>query len=298
MKKELAAAVKSKLEMLVNSRSARDLHLIEDSETLLRKKQILKDREVELLKGRADVQVLQVENVTAEEMHVTYKCHYKYFHNDRKSFYMEEKMEDRMAIFQNGMIVSDDKIEVNREDETDENREDESDERVPFRYDRLAAVQYAERWWNTHNPKYKNFDVNCTNYVSQCLRAGGAPMRGYPGRSAGWWMQNSNWSYSWTVAHSLTMHLGHSKTGLRASRVYKPEALMPGDVICYDFQGDGRFDHTTIVVSKDKSNMPLVNANTYNSRMRYWDYEDSTAYTPNIAYRFYHIEDDAGSKKQ
>lgn len=64
-----------------------------------------------------------------------------------------------------------------------------------------------------------------------------------------------------------------------------------GDVICYDFEGDGRWNHTTIVVAKDADGMPLVNANTYNSRMRYWAYEDSTAYTPNMKYAFFHITD-------
>lgn len=64
-----------------------------------------------------------------------------------------------------------------------------------------------------------------------------------------------------------------------------------GDVICYDFEGDGRWNHTTIVVAKDADGMPLVNANTYNSRMRYWAYEDSTAYTPNMKYTFFHITD-------
>lgn len=39
--------------------------------------------------------------------------------------------------------------------------------------------------------------------------------------------------------------------------------------------------------------MPLVNAQTYDSRMRYWSYEDSTAYTPSIRYTFFHILDDA-----
>ena len=54
-----------------------------------------------------------------------------------------------------------------------------------FGYNRLKAVQYAERWWNDHNPTFKKFDVDCTNYISQCLHAGGAPMRGYPNRGKG-----------------------------------------------------------------------------------------------------------------
>ncbi len=60
----------------------------------------------------------------------------------------------------------------------------------------------------------------------------------------------------------MKMYLSNSKAGLRAVRVKSAEELMPGDVICYDFEGDGRFNHTTIVVAKDKGNMPLVNART------------------------------------
>ena len=32
------------------------------------------------------------------------------------------------------------------------------------------------------------FTVDCTNFVSQALRAGGAPMSGYPNRNKGWWI--------------------------------------------------------------------------------------------------------------
>lgn len=116
-------------------------------------------------------------------------------------------------------------------------------------------------------------------------------MTGYPNRARGWWCQNESWSYSWAVAHSLRWYLSGSRIGLQAVEVPEPEQLMAGDVICYDFQGDGRFDHTTIVVAKDQDGMPLVNAHTTNSRMRYWSYEDSSAYTPNIRYKFFHIID-------
>lgn len=117
-------------------------------------------------------------------------------------------------------------------------------------------------------------------------------MTGYPNRTKGWWMQNNNWSYSWSVAHALRWYLPRAKSGLRAVEVKSPEELLLGDVICYDFEGDGRINHTTIVTAKDAHGMPLVNAHTANSRMRYWDYEDSTAYTPNIQYTFLSIVDD------
>ena len=77
---------------------------------------------------------------------------------------------------------------------------------------------------------------------------------------------------------------------MRAVQVNRPEELLPGDIICYDWDGDGRWDHNTIVTAKDPMGMPLVNAHTVNSRHRYWDYRDSYAWTPNTRYRFYRIE--------
>ena len=130
-------------------------------------------------------------------------------------------------------------------------------------YDREAAVRYANKWWNDYNPAYPKFDVDCTNYVSQCLRAGGAPMWGYPNREKGWWIQGGTWSFSWSTSHSLRWYLGTSKKGLTATRVASADLLEPGDVISYDFQNDGRFDHSTIVTAK-VGGVPLVNAHTYN----------------------------------
>lgn len=166
-------------------------------------------------------------------------------------------------------------------------------ESARFVYDRQAAVRYAEYWWNDANPAYEFFEVNdCTNYISQCLEAGGAPMRGYPNRSTGWWYEQNNWSFSWSVSHAFRWYLSGSTKGLQATEVDSPEELRPGDVICYDFNGDGRFDHTTIVVAKNADRMPLVNAHTNNSRHRYWDYQDSMAWTPECDYKFFRIGKD------
>ncbi|MFD1065788.1 amidase domain-containing protein [Oceanobacillus locisalsi] len=157
-------------------------------------------------------------------------------------------------------------------------------------YNRLEAVKYAERWWNSYNPEYLRFEDDCTNYISQCLRAGGSPMWGEPVRERGWWYGSDSWSFSWSVAHSFRWYLSGSERGIRGIEVETPEELKPGDVICYDFDGDGAWNHTTIVVRKDADNMPLVNAHTDNSRNRYWSYEDSTAWTPEIQYKFFRIE--------
>lgn len=158
-------------------------------------------------------------------------------------------------------------------------------------YNRAAAVDYANRWWNSHNPAFPVFNDDCTNYISQCLYAGGAPMRGYPNTHDGWWIRGNKWSLSWATTHSLRWYLGGSKRGLTATQVARPEQLQLGDVILYDFQGNGRWDHATIVTAKTQDGMPLVNAHTNNSRYRNWEYRNSGAYTPNIKYIFFHIND-------
>lgn len=157
-------------------------------------------------------------------------------------------------------------------------------------YNRMEAVRYAELWWNDFNPNFHRFEDDCTNFISQCLYAGGIPMEFSQSRSKGWWYRGgqNGWSFSWTVANSFKQYLetgGH----IKVQQVERPELLMIGDVICYDFDGDGRWQHNTIVVRKDVYGMPLVNAHTTNSRNRYWDYRNSTAYTPNIRYAFFHI---------
>lgn len=164
---------------------------------------------------------------------------------------------------------------------------------VPYR--REAAVAYAERWWNEPNASYEEFAVNCTNYVSQCIFAGGIPMDYTGRRESGWWYrgrQNNveQWSYSWAVANALQLYLSHPRAyGLKAEAVDRPELLQLGDVICYDWDGNGRYQHSTIVTAFTPEGMPLVNANTVSSRHRYWDYRDSYAWTDRTQYRFFHI---------
>lgn len=153
-------------------------------------------------------------------------------------------------------------------------------------YDRHKAVHYAERWWNTRNPAYIKFKDDCTNYISQCLAAGGFPMSGFGNRNKGWWYRNGKYSYSWAVAHALQLFLAGSRFTREVKSV---DQLSLGDIICYDFEGDGRFNHNTIITGRDGEGQPLVNAHTYDSRQRFWKYEDSSAYTPKIRYRFFHI---------
>ncbi len=258
------------------------------------KKRSLEKRGASIVKAKAIGKIKGEPHIQEDSKYISYMAHFQYLIKQGKTFYIEEEVEERVAEFYKETLVEDkEKLVLYDQDTVDtvDILEEDSRSSYPFHYDRRKAVQYAEKWWNSHNPQFHAFEVDCTNYISQCLHAGGAPMRGFPARGTGWWMRSKNWSYSWSVAHSMRMHLANSTIGLRAKEVERPEELLLGDVICYDFQGDGRFDHTTIVTAKDEQKMPLVNAHTTNSRKRYWDYEDSTAYTENIKYKFFTIYD-------
>ncbi|WP_216830764.1 amidase domain-containing protein [Alkalihalobacterium elongatum] len=278
--------------MFVDSKRNEDVIISEiDKKCLDRKLTSLHSRDSELVNSTVNAQVLGQQTYD-HETKVEYALHYQQSIKQRRNFYIEESIQHRIATFNGNELMDDVEIIPSNVEETTPNLEripdvEESEER--WNYDRREAVRYAERWWNDYNPEFRKFTDNCTNFISQCLRAGGAPMVGNPNRSRGWWYQNKNWSYSWSVAHSMRWHLSGAKSGLRGKEMPSASELSPGDVICYDFNGDGRWQHTTIVVARDENGEPLVNAQTTNSRMRYWKYEDSTAWTPNIKYKFFRI---------
>lgn len=221
---------------------------------------------------------------------VHYLMHFTILVKQGNYFYLEESIQPFETRFNHGTCVSHDKLKVNQTIRVQNGRNGRGIERnKSLQYDRRVAVQYAEYWWNQYNPKFPQFTVDCTNFISQCLRAGGASMQGAPDRESGWWYRADNWSYSWSVAHSLRWYLSGATRGLQGKEVDDASQLKAGDVICYDFEGDGRWDHNTIVVAKDEVGEPLVNAHTDNSRHRFWSYEDSTAWTPKIKYKFFRI---------
>ncbi|WP_078549631.1 amidase domain-containing protein [Litchfieldia alkalitelluris] len=295
MKDQLRELIHRRVQLYVGKDERNGISLgVEEASKIYKKKESYQKRNAEIIKCKAETKVLSQDEME-EEIHLDYLVHFQYLVKQKENIFLEEAYEERRARFRDNKMIDDreliksfseaDRIPIHSENDVVDR------ERVQYTYDRLAAVKYAERWWNDYNPEYKKFDVDCTNYISQCIHAGGVPMNGFTNRSKGWWMKNNNWSFSWSVANSMRWHLSGSKSGLQAKEVSGPEDLLLGDIICYDFEGDGKYNHTTIVVAKDYDGMPLVNAHTQNSRMRYWAYEDSTAYTPNIKYKFFSIID-------
>ena len=266
----------------------------QDMAGLMRSRSSQQRRHVSLVHSRAAGEITRMQKIENQTI-VDYTIYYEWLFKQREQLYVEERQEFRRASFENRLLTTDNEI-IRHSLELDpkaplplDHLEEKNEYRSKNRYNRREAVRYAERWWNDYNPIYNKFTDNCTNFISQCLHAGGAPMNRTGQKSKGWWTEGASWSLSWTVAHSLRWYLSGSTSGLRGEEKATAQELQPGDVICYDFTGDGRWQHTTMVVAKDENNEPLVNAQTVNSRMRYWSYEDSTAWTPEIKYKFFRI---------
>jgi Putative amidase domain len=270
-------------------------HFIQDKEyqAIQRKVELYSNRNISLVKayGNLEAKNIWVEN---EVTYLNYTLHTRYFLKQNDLYFEEDQQERQMAI-ENNVILYDIEFPIEEDEEDFEIEEDNlNDENIDRNnvYNRFNAVKYAETWWDGHNNEYPLYANDCTNFISQCLRAGGLKMVGMPKAGVGWWYKNySSSSYSWRVAHALRKYLPGSKSGIKAEEVPTQKHLSLGDIILYDFEGDGRWNHCTIVVAKDENGEPLVNAHTQNSRKRYWSYYDSTAYTDNIKYKFFHIID-------
>lgn len=209
-----------------------------------RKLELCKKRQVEIVKITGKGHMF---HHFKERQYETYHylLHVAFLMKQREDFYIEEIVIPYQYKTENGAVISHEELKnKNIEQENSETLdliEKRDGERERFTYDRMKAVQYAEQWWNSYHPDFRTFDVDCTNFVSQCIYAGGAPMWGSPNRERGWWYGGNNWSFSWAVAHSLRWYLSGATKGIKGVEVTTAEQLIPGDVICYDLEGM-RFD--------------------------------------------------------
>ena len=89
-------------------------------------------------------------------------------------------------------------------------------------YNRDAAILYAQKWANSFNPQYPNFEKigvensDCANFVSQCLFAGGLAMKKGTTRNDydEWYYESMyNHSGSWSGAQSLRLYIKYNTVG-------------------------------------------------------------------------------------
>ena len=113
-------------------------------------------------------------------------------------------------------------------------------------FDRNLSVAYAAEYAYKYNPAYYNFSPlggDCTNFVSQCLHAGGIPMNYFLN---GWFYRNLNSrAPAWTGVNEFwTFGVNNKGAGVKLTPCIKNE-LEIADII--QLGNGSRFYHSLIV---------------------------------------------------
>jgi hypothetical protein len=108
-----------------------------------------------------------------------------------------------------------------------------------------------------YNPAYIRFSNDCTNFISQALKAGGWPHTGFFKYSDGaWYYDTPEPSWTWGGAQNLYDFIkGSGRAISHAASIYD---LWAGDVVHFKFPGDANIHHT-MIVSKVVNGHPYVN---------------------------------------
>ena len=118
-----------------------------------------------------------------------------------------------------------------------------------YSYNADNAIAYADKWATSRNPEYKQYPgVDCCNFVSQCMYAGGMP-------------KNSAWypaSYAWINCSGAIDNVKKYGTFMSA----KNGNVLRGNPVYYDWNSNGVYDHTAICVGKNSSGTPIIDAHT------------------------------------
>ena len=151
------------------------------------------------------------------------------------------------------------------------------------KYNRLFAKEYAMKWAFYRNPEYYAFDKiggDCTNFISQCLYAGGDIMNYTP--EFGWYyIDSTNRAPSWTGVDFLYNFLITNNGSGPFAKETSPINVEIGDVI--QLGNIERYFHSLLVVGKNRENI-YVSAHDFDAYMKPLS---SYAYT---RIRFLHIE--------
>ena len=145
-------------------------------------------------------------------------------------------------------------------------------QKLPLTLNKVAVVNYATTWteegtsnpyYASYNPAYTHFDSDCTNYISQCLRAGGRSFEGILSTGCdSWWYNNQNtasisddtYSYAWVNANGFYQYV--TSCSSKFVTCQNPQSIhnssggsVNADLFFIDFETNDDVDHILIVTS-------------------------------------------------
>ncbi len=114
-------------------------------------------------------------------------------------------------------------------------------------FNKSNAINYAKKHATNRNSSYKSLDLDCTNFASQILRAGG-------------WSYTATWRYSslkipktWSRADYFVKYWSKYDSTTWGSFNTLTTYVRGGDFITYDSSRDGDWDHVAFVTARSSS---------------------------------------------
>lgn len=132
---------------------------------------------------------------------------------------------------------------------------------------RAKVRDYAYKWSYGRNPAYTSYSRDCTNFVSQALRAGGwGQIKGfYQNNNVWWYTGNIGIKNSWTWSGAENFYKfarNESKRATGYSNVYQ---LRNGDILQYKTTGEKNVTHSMVTTGR-KNGVPLLSYHSDNNR--------------------------------
>ena len=131
-----------------------------------------------------------------------------------------------------------------------------------YKLNTSAETAYARRWAFSFNPRYYSFEHlggDCTNFVSQCIFAGGAVMN-YT-RDTGWYYRSlRDRAAAWTGVEFFCRFIINNKSVGPFGHLVPLEDASAGDVIQL---GDSIGYYHSLLVIDLREGVPYVAAHTY-----------------------------------
>lgn len=128
-------------------------------------------------------------------------------------------------------------------------------------YNYPAMAKYAEKYWKNYNPAYRDLNRHrgggdCTNFLSQSLKAGGWKTVTSSRQSYGtWWYGSANQSDTWMGVNEWSWF---AQTAKRTTPLKYAYQMDKGDVLQMDFDQDGSKDHSMMTTYRDSTGVPYL----------------------------------------
>ena len=161
-------------------------------------------------------------------------------------------------------MVRDNELE-NIEGELGELRDNVTSTQSTGDFSRFAMRSYQNNWALSRNPAWQDYSPpygggDCQNYVSQIIKAGGAPFDD-SGSHKWYWYSDSQRTASWTGVNSMQNYIRYN-SGLGPNGIFGPSAssLLTGDMVHIDWDNDGSYNHAVAIYNPGSS--PTISGHT------------------------------------